>query len=176
MKEPFLPQTDICSLALMLAALLFFFAGCAATHPGARNRHPAAGHRDAVELSETKRATQILYRQLNEWQGVPYRIGGLSKAGIDCSGFVYTTFLAEFGIRIPRSTELQADAGYGVPLKKLRAGDLVFFRTGVKTRHVGIYVENNRFMHASKSSGVMLSRLDDAYWKKKYWKAVRIKI
>jgi cell wall-associated NlpC family hydrolase len=176
MKEPVVPQTDTCSAVLILAALLFFFAGCTATHQSAEDRHSAAGHRGAVDLSNAKRVTRILYQHLNEWQGVPYRTGGLSKTGIDCSGSVQTTFLTAFGIRIPRSTELQAAAGYGVPLKKLMAGDLVFFRTGVKTRHVGIYVENNLFIHASKSSGVMLSCLDDAYWKKKYWKAVRIKI
>jgi cell wall-associated NlpC family hydrolase len=62
-----------------------------------------------------------------------------------------------------------------VPRNRITAGDLVFFKTGVKTRHVGIYIERNLFIHASTSSGVILSRLNDTYWKRNFWKAVRIK-
>jgi cell wall-associated NlpC family hydrolase len=161
---------------VLLITLLLLFSGCAPTRQVTERRYPVTAHRDAIDLEDASRVKKILYRQADEWRGVPYRMGGLSKKGIDCSGFVYVTFLSKFGIRIPRSTELQAAAGYGVIFKKLTAGDLVFFRTGVKTRHVGIYVEKNIFLHASTSGGVMLSRLSDAYWRKNYWKSVRIKV
>jgi probable lipoprotein NlpC len=161
--------------AFALSTLLILLSGCAATHQGTEPQRLVTAYRDAVDLSDTERVKEILYRQLDEWQGVRHKIGGLSKKGIDCSGFVYVTFLSKFGIKIPRTTELQAVAGVWVPFKKLMAGDLVFFRTGLKSRHVGIYVENNVFIHAAKNSGVMLSRLDDTYWRKKYWKSVRIK-
>ena len=86
------------------------------------------------------------------------------------------TYLNRFNIRLPRSTYRQSLAGDHVFQKDLRAGDLVFFRIGYSTRHVGIYLENSLFAHASKSSGVMISDLQDTYWSKRYWKAVRIKI
>jgi len=164
------------SAIFILIALLLFFSGCAPTPHAVKPNRLVTAHRDAIDLSDTKRVKKILSRQLNEWQGVRYKMGGLSKKGIDCSGFVYLTFLSKFGIEIPRSTGLQAVAGYGVTRKKLMAGDLVFFRTGLKSRHVGIYIDNNVFIHASTSSGVMLSRLDDTYWRKNYWKSIRIKI
>jgi probable lipoprotein NlpC len=164
------------SAIIMIAVLLIILSGCASRHHGAEHQRLVTARRHAIDLSDSERVKKLLYQQTNEWQGVRYQIGGLSKKGIDCSGFVYVTFISKFGIEIPRSTELQAVAGYGVPFKKLMAGDLVFFRTGLKSRHVGIYIENNVFIHASKSSGVMLSRLNDTYWRKNYWKSVRIKM
>ena len=161
---------------IMVAILLIFLSGCASTHHGPEHKRLVTAYRHAIDLSDTKRVKQILYQQSKEWRGVRYRMGGLSKKGIDCSGFVYVTFLSKFGLKIPRSTELQAVAGYGVLRKKLMAGDLVFFRTGIKTRHVGIFIEKNLFVHASTSGGVMLSRLSDTYWRKNYWKSVRIKM
>ena len=101
-------------------------------------------------------------------------MGGLSKDGIDCSGFVYTTFRSKLGINIPRSTALQSKIGSNVSKNKLRTGDLVFFKTATKVRHVGIYIENNKFLHASTSKGVMISKLDNVYWKSKYWKSKRL--
>lgn len=116
-----------------------------------------------------------LYEQLEDWHSVSYRYGGLSKDGVDCSGFVHVTYLSRFGIRLPRSTEHQARAGTEVPASALQPGDLVFFRTGTgKQRHVGIYVERGRFIHASTSQGVTISDLDTEYWASTYWKAVRV--
>jgi lipoprotein Spr/probable lipoprotein NlpC len=86
------------------------------------------------------------------------------------------TYLTRFNISLPRSTYQQSQAGDYVFQKDLRAGDLIFFRIGYSTRHVGIYLENDLFAHASKSKGVMLSRVHDTYWSKRYWKAIRIKI
>jgi len=117
-----------------------------------------------------------LHQQLEEWDGVPYRLGGLSKEGVDCSGFVYLTYLNQFNIRLPRSTYQQSQVGDHVFQNDLRAGDLVFFRIGLATRHVGIYLEEGLFVHASKSSGVKRSHLQNAYWSKRYWKANRIQI
>lgn len=115
-----------------------------------------------------------LYQHYNEWRGVRYREGGLSKKGVDCSGFVYLAYKKAFHKRIPRSTELQADAGKSVDSSQLRPGDLVFFKTGFKVRHVGIYVEQGKFMHASSSRGVMMSRLDNPYWTDAYWMSRRM--
>ena len=101
-------------------------------------------------------------------------MGGLSKKGVDCSGLVYLTYRENLGIEIPRSTALQSKTGKEVKRSELRAGDLVFFKTSYKVRHVGIYIEDGKFFHASTSKGVMISNLNDYYWKDKYWHSRRM--
>ena len=115
-----------------------------------------------------------LQRQYEEWHAVAYREGGQSKRGVDCSGFVQLTFQRQFGRQIPRSTELQARAGRQIRETDRRPGDLVFFKTGLFTRHVGIYMGQGRFLHASKSRGVTLSAMDNPYWSKTYWQSRRL--
>jgi len=114
-----------------------------------------------------------LYDQFGEWQGVPYRLGGLSKAGIDCSGLVYLTFRDQFNLFLPRNTQELAKTGSRVKPENRKSGDLVLFRINRNFNHIGIYLENNRFMHSSAQKGVMISNLGDPYWKKHYWKTVR---
>lgn len=127
-----------------------------------------------VDLNNSHTVKNKLYAQYKSWKGVRYRMGGLSKRGIDCSGFVYRTFRSQLGINIPRSTELQSSIGQLINKNKLQAGDLIFFKTATKVRHVGIYLENNNFLHASSSKGVMISKLDNVYWRSKYWKSKRL--
>jgi cell wall-associated NlpC family hydrolase len=125
-------------------------------------------------LANKETVKDRLYLQHDKWKGTKYKMGGLSKDGIDCSGFVYLTYLELFGIELPRSTELQSQIGKEIQIDKLRSGDLVFFKTGWMVMHVGIYLENNSFLHASAEKGVMISRLDDPYWKSKYWQTKRV--
>jgi len=132
----------------------------------------ATGARIDIGNSEVMR--KKLYAQYGQWKGTKYEVGGSSKKGIDCSGFVYVTFKSKLGVVLPRSTELQADAGKNVDKGHLRTGDLVFFKTGMFDRHVGIYLERGRFLHASTSLGVTISRLEEDYWRSAYWKAKRI--
>ncbi|PHM45990.1 lipoprotein [Xenorhabdus mauleonii] len=115
-----------------------------------------------------------LLDQYADWKGVAYRLGGNTKRGIDCSAFVQRTFHDQFGMALPRSTLEQQNIGQTVSRSKLRAGDLVLFKTGAHMRHVGIYIGNNQFVHASTSSGVMVSKLTDNYWNKRYYGARRV--
>ncbi|MFE8048534.1 bifunctional murein DD-endopeptidase/murein LD-carboxypeptidase [Brenneria goodwinii] len=115
-----------------------------------------------------------LLSQYASWKGVRYRLGGDSKGGIDCSAFVRRTFREQFGMDLPRSTYEQQEVGQKIQRTKLRPGDLVMFRAGSTGRHVGIYLGNNQFVHASTSSGVMISNLDETYWKKRYHEARRV--
>lgn len=117
-----------------------------------------------------------LNEQLNQWHGAPYRYGGLSRGGIDCSGFVFRTFRDRFGVILPRTTEEQTEIGTKVSRKELLPGDLVFFKTGAGENglHVGIYDSGDEFIHASTSQGVVRSSLDNVYWRKVYWQARRI--
>lgn len=119
----------------------------------------------------------VLYEQHREWQGTPYRLGGLSKRGIDCSGFVYTTLRGRFGLEdIPRTARSMATLGETIPREQMQPGDLVFFKTNSsRTRwHVGIYVEDQQFLHASTSQGVMMSNLNDPYWRTSFQQARRL--
>lgn len=115
-----------------------------------------------------------LYQHYKLWKGTPYRMGGLTTRGIDCSGFVLVTFKALLNTRLPRTVDEQAALGRGIVTDDLRTGDLVFFKTGSAMRHVGIYLEHGRFMHASTRRGVMISALGDGYWRRRFWQARRI--
>ncbi|WP_075181270.1 bifunctional murein DD-endopeptidase/murein LD-carboxypeptidase [Pantoea sp. 1.19] len=115
-----------------------------------------------------------LMEQYADWKGVRYRLGGTTKRGIDCSAFVQNTFREQFGLDLPRSTSEQQDSGRSIQRSKLRPGDLVLFRAGSTGRHVGIYLGNDNFVHASTSSGVMISNLNESYWKNRYREARRV--
>lgn len=112
--------------------------------------------------------------QYADWKGVRYRLGGSTKKGIDCSAFVQRTFREQFGLDLPRSTYEQQEMGKSISRTKLRTGDLVLFRAGSTGRHVGIYIGNDQFVHASTSSGVTISSMNEPYWKKRYNEARRV--
>ena len=97
--------------------------------------------------------------------GTPYRYGGSSPRGFDCSGLVYYTF-RKSGIRVPRTTQAQYRSAAHVARGNLQPGDLVFFRTGRHgISHVGIYTGNNRFIHApSRGKQVSTTSMTDSYW------------
>ncbi len=137
----------------------------------------SVGFKSSFDKNEQKNFSHIkkvLYSQFDEWQGVRYRRGGLSQNGIDCSGFVHLTFKSKLGLHLPRTVWMQARSGKEIRKNDLRAGDLVFFKTGATSNHVGIYLEKNKFLHVSEKKGVTVSRLDNIYWRSNYWKSVRI--
>ncbi len=136
---------------------------------------PHAATPASDKLNPPNRVKAALYEQYQEWKAVKYKSGGLSKSGVDCSGFVYLTYSERFDIKLPRSTEEQIHIGPEISQRDLEPGDLVFFKTGRKIRHVGIYLEDRRFMHASSEHGVTISNLDNDYWASAYWKAVRVR-
>lgn len=152
--------------------LLLTACGTASVNPSPPARARVEPIRPAAENRNDM--TPALMAQYRDWRSVKYKEGGLSKSGVDCSGFVYRTYLDRFGIRLPRSTELLAKNGAVIPAARLLPGDLVFFKTGVKQRHVGIYVGDRNFIHASTSRGVTISSLDNVYWSRNYWKSIRV--
>lgn len=115
-----------------------------------------------------------LYSQYEEWRGVRYRLGGSDHSGVDCSALVKIIYQAEFGLTLPRTALSQASLGSEINQSRLMPGDLVFFKTGRRSNHVGIYLDSRQFLHVSSSKGVTISQLDDTYWKSRYWKSVRI--
>jgi len=127
-------------------------------------------------LSDSITVIANLNDQLQHWRGAPYRYGGMSRGGVDCSGFVLMTFRDKFDLQLPRETRMQAEIGTQIDKGDLLPGDLVFFKrgSGVSGLHVGIYDTDNQFIHASTSRGVMRSSLDNVYWRKNFWQARRI--
>ncbi|MGC2061765.1 MAG: C40 family peptidase [Thermodesulfovibrionales bacterium] len=114
--------------------------------------------------------------QASKFYGSDYKWGGITASGMDCSGFVYTAFRLN-GIYLKRDSHLQAEEGADVPIDQLQAGDLVFFRSEKVGRitHVGIYIDNGNFIHASRSKkGVSVSSLSDEYFRKNFAGARRI--
>ncbi len=114
-----------------------------------------------------------LYSESAAWLGARYQYGGNSKSGIDCSGFVYAVYKAVYGHELTRqSARMLTDNCTRINKSQLREGDLVFFRTDGKQsttpNHVGIYLKENKFIHASTSKGVVVSDLTSAYYVSKW--------
>jgi hypothetical protein len=107
-----------------------------------------------------------LKRIVDSFLGTPYRYGGTSRRGMDCSGFVVVVFRKLNGAALPRSSRRQRRLGKPVSRNRAKAGDLVFFRGGVfnLVNHVGIYMGDGEFAHASSSKGVVYTDLDDEYF------------
>lgn len=115
-----------------------------------------------------------LYRFVDEWQGVPYKWGGNDKDGVDCSGFVCRLYASVFNKKLERTVAAQfAVAARTRNLRKLKEGDLVYFKTGSRPDHVGVYLNNGFFVHASVKSGVRISSLYEPYWKNAYIAALK---
>ena len=107
--------------------------------------------------------------------GTPYVFGGSDKKGIDCSGFACQVYNSAVKKKLPRSTKEQYRAGTEVDKSDLQFGDLVFFSTaGSSPSHVGIYIEDDLFAHASMSYGVTISSLDSSYYRKRFVGARRV--
>jgi hypothetical protein len=118
---------------------------------------------------------QLFVKVATGFIGAPYRFGGSSLKGIDCSSFVQKIYRI-FDITLPRNAREQSKVGISVTREKLTEGDLVFFHTKRSLGHVGIYIGNNEFVHASsKGKVIRVDNLDAPYYQKRFQRAVRIK-
>jgi len=152
------------ALGLCTALAALALAGCG----GAPVREPAA---PAAHPGAAEHAAGFALKMV----GRPYRYGGSTPAGFDCSGLVQYSY-RQAGVKLPRSTEAQLVTGTRVRLSSARRGDLLFFdEEGKKKSHVGIYLGDGRFVHApSSGKHVRTDSLDAAYWKKHFSEARRI--
>ncbi|GAL85826.1 acetylxylan esterase [Sporocytophaga myxococcoides] len=148
-------------------------------NPGIRNGLKTffrGGAEKQVSLGDY--SVEELIKEANSFLGTPHRMGGTSKKGIDCSGLVRVTH-KKFGILLPHSSHEQARYGDIVPSKdSLESGDLVFFYNSYNSRnfitHAGIYLGEEKFIHASHSQGVIISSINDGYWGKRFLFGTRL--
>ncbi len=128
------------------------------------------------QIDDPIMAITLLSEQQYEWAGTPYVLGGKSRKGVDCSGFVQKTFFDRFNITLPRTTKDQAKYGKLVRKEDIQTGDLIFFKTGRGPNgyHVGIYVKDDKFLHASTKGGVIYSSMNSPFWNKTFWQVRRI--
>ncbi len=118
---------------------------------------------------------KTLLDAVDEWYGVRYRVGGNTKSGVDCSGFTVAVYAAAYGMMLPRISRDQYRMSRKISTTELQQGDLVFFNTtGRGVSHVGVYLGNNKFIHASVSRGVMVNDLFETYYLRRFVGAGRI--
>ena len=117
-----------------------------------------------VELLQDNR----LLEHVDEWYGTRYRYGGTTKSGIDCSAFVQAVYLSAFALSLPRTARDQYRNSRIISATEMKTGDLVFFNTTGGISHVGIYLQNNKFIHASTSQGVTISDMFDPYYLRRF--------
>lgn len=154
------------TLILSLASLI----SCSST------KRASTGTADIKRISNLQNVVDYSKRYL----GTPYKYGGNTSSGMDCSGLIQLSFM-QYGIQLPRVSQEMSKIGKPIPLQHVEVGDLVFFRTSKNSRrinHVGLVVKRNKknveFIHSSSSQGVMISSILNPYWKRNYVRSRRI--
>lgn len=141
-------------IVLILALIL---SSCGSRRYTVKSDTKASKAADAMSNLKSKQ----LYRFITDWTGVKYRFGGLDKSGIDCSGFAFLLEKEIYGVTLPRISRDQANFARNKSLDRLEEGDLIFFSFGGgNVDHVGVYLNNGFFVHASTTRGVIVDDLN----------------
>lgn len=170
------------SIGMIIIAAGFIFSACKT------QQHTASSGNNTEELALKKKYSLLLgvkeseitnlslYKFIDEWYGTPYKSAGKSKTGVDCSGFVSVLYAQIYKKTISGSAATIFESCTSVSEKNLEEGDLVFFKINSdKISHIGVYLKNRRFVHASTHKGVIINSLDEEYYKKYFFKAGRLK-
>ena len=166
-------RTIICKpnlILFVLLAVVLVLSSCGSRRGTVKSTTMAAGAADAMANLKSKE----LYRFITEWSGVRYQLGGLDKKGIDCSGFALLLEQDIYGIKLPRRSRDQAEVIKDA--SRLKEGDLVFFSFGGNgVDHVGVYLNDDYFVHASTTRGVVVDNLKLAAYQRAFVKAGSVK-
>jgi lipoprotein Spr len=122
-------------------------------------------------VAPTELTNTLLLSQMEKWYGTQYCFGGSTDSCIDCSSFTQVILRDVYNVKIPRNSQQQFDASTKIEVENLKEGDLVFFNTvsaSMIITHVGVYVCNNKFVHASTSKGVTINDLSEKYFAKAF--------
>lgn len=134
---------------------------------------------DYVITEEESYLAEQLVNKGYEFLGTPYRTGGTTTSGMDCSGFIIATF-RDYNISLPRSSNEMSQVGVQIPMEQAKKGDLIFFRTNGRSviNHVGMVIESNgdyvKFIHSSTSQGVIISSTKEGYYNRTFAKINRV--
>ena len=161
---------------VVLVAMLIL--SCSSSRRAAADERAALSSKFGVEI--TKNDNIKLYRCVSSWLGTRYCTGGNTKAGVDCSGLAVAVYNEVYGKKIHRTVvDIYNEDVRHIRQGNLEEGDLVFFRTDGKNsktpNHVGIYLKNGKFVHASSSRGVVVNSLEQEYYRKEFIKGGRVK-
>lgn len=167
-------------LCLILFSLLMISCGSSKkVSTSTKRKYPKTKKTTRSNSKSPTIADKIVWTAVS-YKGVPYRFGGMTKKGMDCSGLIHTSF-KQRDILLPRTSREMFTKGYEIPLRKVQRGDLVFFKTARKrgrVNHVGLVtsVKNGdiRFIHSTSSRGVIVTSLHTKYWSKAFIKAKRV--
>lgn len=130
-----------------------------------------------IDIASMTKTEKSLVKEATAWLGTPYKYGGNTRSGVDCSGLVYHVFLNALDIKLPRNSRKQHEFCRKISKKDLATGDLVFFATtrgSKKVSHVGLYVGDGKMIHASTSRGVVCQNLSDDYYTRTFVGAGRV--
>lgn len=171
---------------LILLALMLTLGACHSSRKASTGTQPGTApgrttyedmRRQVGDMSFDVREISALIDEAAAWIGTPYVYAGHSKSGTDCSGLMMEVFDRSIGVRLPRNSRMQHDYCTEVKRDKVLPGDLLFFATGSdrgRVSHVGLYIGDNRMIHASSSRGVIVSSLSESYYLNRFHSAGRV--
>jgi len=153
--------------------------GCSTSRTGSRERsREQTLKQEYIDDSGLNSSRRRLLSEAIEWLGTPYKYAGQEKGVCtDCSGFVMQVYLSVLHIKLPRNSAKQAEFCKTIDKRKVLGGDLVFFATGKdsgRVSHVGMMLDRESFIHASSSKGVVVSRIDNPWYVKRFVKFGRV--
>lgn len=167
---------NYCKITYLSLTIIFVFllSSCSTT----KTVKGSDGYKTPIENEEIReKSDKALIKEAKKWLGTKYKYGGHSKNGTDCSGFVMEVYKATYDFKLPRTSRDQHEFCKKIKKSQLKVGDLVFFATGKskgRVSHVGIYIGNGEFIHASSSKGVVISKLDQNYYVRTYHSSGRV--